>query len=87
MLLYYSWIIKSTLFAASYYLFIDYSVCFCVNYEFVLHKHILFCVMFFRAVEKLLVKAGDNLNVVKSDGFTTLHIAAINDHREIAKLP
>jgi len=26
------------------------------------------------------------LNVAKSDGFTTLHIAAINDHREIAKI-
>ena len=42
--------------------------------------------MFFRAVEKLLVKAGDILNVANGDGFTTLHIAAINDHREIAKL-
>lgn len=37
-------------------------------------------------MEKLLAKAGDILNVAKSDGFTTLHIAAINDHREIAKL-
>ena len=40
----------------------------------------------YRAVEKLLTKAGDILNVAKSDGFTTLHIAAINDRREIAKL-
>ena len=37
-------------------------------------------------MEKLLAKAGDVLNVAKSDGFTTLHIAAINDHREIAKI-
>ena len=37
-------------------------------------------------MEKLLAKAGDILNVAKSDGFTTLHIAAINDHREIAKI-
>lgn len=47
---------------------------------------ILFCVQLNRAVEKLLAKAGDILNVAKSDGFTTLHIAAINDHREIAKI-
>ncbi|XP_020622111.1 protein phosphatase 1 regulatory subunit 12C-like, partial [Orbicella faveolata] len=46
----------------------------------------LFCVQLNRAVEKLLAKAGDILNVAKSDGFTTLHIAAINDHREIAKI-
>lgn len=37
-------------------------------------------------MEKLLAKAGDILNVARSDGFTTLHIAAINDHREIAKI-
>lgn len=47
---------------------------------------ILFCVQLNRAVERLLAKAGDVLNVAKSDGFTTLHIAAINDHREIAKM-
>ena len=47
---------------------------------------ILFCVQLNRAVEKLLAKAGDILNVAKSDGFTTLHIAAVNDHREIAKI-
>ena len=39
-----------------------------------------------RAVEKLLAMGGSILNVTKIDGFTTLHIAAINDHREIAKL-
>ena len=37
-------------------------------------------------MEKLLAKAGDILDVAKSDGFTTLHIAAVNDHREIAKI-
>ena len=42
--------------------------------------------MYCRAVEKLLARAGSILNVPKSDGFTTIHIAAINDHREIAKL-
>ena len=46
----------------------------------------LFCVLPYRAVERIIVKTGDALNVAKSDGFTTLHIAAINDHREIAKL-
>jgi len=46
----------------------------------------LFFVQLNRAVEKLLAKAEDVLNVRKSDRFTTLHIAAINDHREIAKI-
>ena len=39
-----------------------------------------------RAVERIFAKTGNSLNVVKDDGFTTLHIAAINDHREIAKI-
>ena len=38
------------------------------------------------AVEKVFAKTGNSLNVVKNDGFTTLHIAAINDHREIANI-
>ena len=38
------------------------------------------------AVEIIFAKTGNSLNVVKDDGFTTLHIAAINDHREIAKI-
>ena len=38
------------------------------------------------AVERIFAKTGNSLNVVKDDGFTTLHIAAINDHREIAKI-
>ena len=37
-------------------------------------------------VERIFAKTGNSLNVVKDDGFTTLHIAAINDHREIAKI-
>ena len=39
-----------------------------------------------RAVERIFAKTGNSLNVVKDDGFTTLHIAAVNDHREIAKI-
>ena len=39
-----------------------------------------------RAVERIFAKTGNTLNVVKDDGFTTLHIAAVNDHREIAKI-
>ena len=38
------------------------------------------------AVERIFAKTGNSLNVVKDDGFTTLHIAAIKDHREIAKI-
>ena len=38
------------------------------------------------AVEIIFAKTGNSLNVVTDDGFTTLHIAAINDHREIAKI-
>ena len=57
------------------------------HYLYLLINHsLLFCVLLNRAVKKLLEKAGDILNVAKSDGFTTLHIAAINDHREIAKI-
>ena len=41
---------------------------------------------FYSAVERIFAKTGNSLNVVKDDGFTTLHIAAINDHREIAKI-
>ena len=38
------------------------------------------------AVEIIFAKTGNSLNVVTDDGFTTLHIAAINDHHEIAKI-
>ena len=38
------------------------------------------------AVERIFAKTGNSLNVVKDDGYTTLHIAAIHDHREIAKI-
>ena len=38
------------------------------------------------AVERIFAKTGNSLNVVKDNGFTTLHIAAIKDHREIAKI-
>ena len=40
----------------------------------------------YSAVEKLVAKYGSTLNVAKDDGFTTLHIAAINGHREIAEI-
>ena len=40
----------------------------------------------YSAVEKLLEKTGSTLNVAKDDGFTTLHIAAINGYGEIAKI-
>ena len=39
----------------------------------------------YSAVEKLLEIHGSTLNVATDDGFTTLHIAAINGYREIAK--
>ena len=57
-----------------------------VHFYLLINHLLLFCVVFDRAVEKLLAKAGDILNVATSVGFTTLHIAAINDHREIAKV-
>ena len=37
-------------------------------------------------MEKIIATTGNSLNVVKNDGFTTLHIAAISDHLEIAKI-
>ena len=40
----------------------------------------------YSAVEKLVQKYGSTLNVAKDDGFTTLHIAAINGYREIAEI-
>ena len=40
----------------------------------------------YSAVEKLVEKYGSTLNVAKDDGFTTLHIAAINGYREIAEI-
>ena len=40
----------------------------------------------YSGVERIFAKTGNSLNVVKDDGFTTLHIAANNDHREIAKI-
>ena len=47
---------------------------------------LIYCFIFYSAVERIFAKTGNSLNVVKDDGFTTLHIAAINDHREIAKI-
>ena len=38
------------------------------------------------AVERIFAKTGNSLNVVQSHGFTTLHIAAVNGHHEVAKI-
>lgn len=38
------------------------------------------------AVERILEKSPGIAHVTKSDGFTALHIAAINDHKEIASI-
>ena len=38
------------------------------------------------AVERIFATTGNSLNVINNDGFTTLHIAAINNHLEIAKI-
>ena len=45
---------------------------------------VLFCV--FSIVEKLLDRGREILDVPKSDGFTALHVAAINDHCDAARL-
>ena len=37
-------------------------------------------------MEKIFAKTENSLNVTKDGGFTTLHIAAINNHLEIAKI-
>ena len=37
-------------------------------------------------MERIFATTGDFLNVIKNDGFSTLHIAAINNHLEIAKI-
>ena len=37
-------------------------------------------------MERIFAKTENSLNVTKDGGFTTLHIAAINNHLEIAKI-
>ena len=37
-------------------------------------------------MERIFATTGNSLNVINNDGFTTLHIAAINNHLEIAKI-
>ena len=37
-------------------------------------------------MERIFATTGDFLNVIDNDGFSTLHIAAINNHLEIAKI-
>ena len=40
----------------------------------------------YSAVEKILAKSPDLVNMPKEDGFTALHLAALNDHCEVATL-
>ena len=40
----------------------------------------------YSALEKLLEMTGSSLNVATDNGVTTLHIAAVNGHREIAEI-
>lgn len=40
----------------------------------------------YSALEKLLEMTGSSLNVATDNGFTTLHIAAVNGYREIAEI-
>ena len=41
---------------------------------------------FFSAVERLIEKEPNLVNAKKSDGYTALHIAAINDHADTANI-
>jgi ankyrin repeat protein len=47
------------------------------------NKIILFCTS---AARKLLALSPELVNVTKEDGFTSLHLAAVNDHCEIAEI-
>lgn len=42
--------------------------------------------MYCRAVELILRKVPDLVNVKKEDGMTPLHVAAINGHRRVAEM-
>lgn len=39
-----------------------------------------------RAVRKILARARQLVDAKKEDGFTALHLAAFNDHREVAQV-
>lgn len=40
----------------------------------------------YRAVRKILARARQLVDAKKEDGFTALHLAALNDHREVAQV-
>ena len=39
-----------------------------------------------RAVRRILARARQLVDAKKEDGFTALHLAALNDHREVAQV-
>lgn len=39
-----------------------------------------------RAVRKILARARQLVDAKKEDGFTALHLAALNNHREVAQV-
>lgn len=43
------------------------------------------CIVLSSAVEKLLQKTRQIVDVKKDDGFAALHLAALNGHREVAE--
>ena len=46
---------------------------------------IWFPLLFFSATEKLVLRARQFVDVKKDDGFASLHLAALNGHRQIAE--
>lgn len=40
----------------------------------------------FRATEKILARARQLVDVKKEDGFSALHLAALNNHRDVAEV-
>lgn len=40
----------------------------------------------YRAVRKILARARQLVDAKKEDGFTALHLAALNNHREVAQV-
>lgn len=39
-----------------------------------------------RATEKILARARQLVDVKKEDGFSALHLAALNNHRDVAEI-
>lgn len=44
------------------------------------------CVCFCRATEMILARARQLADVKKEDGFSALHLAALNNHRDVAEI-